>query len=249
MAPVVTDATRDLPAPLARLLEDVVEQAAATLGTSLQSVVLFGSAAENRLRATSDVNLLFVVEAYDPARVATLGPVLQRAHAAFRLSAMWLTRDEVSLASESFAVKFADMARRHRVLFGDDPLAGVTISRQASVIRVRQVFLNLVLRLRSGYALNHDQEERLAFVVADAAGPLRAGAAELLDLEGQPAPSAREALERLAPQWSASKAQTVLDAVRTARETRKLEPGRGSAVLSDVIELAGYLHRRAVALT
>jgi hypothetical protein len=249
MAQVVTDATRDLPAPLARLLEDLVEQASAALGPTLRSVVLFGSAAENRLRATSDVNLLFVVDSFDPARVATLGPVLQQAHAAVRLSAMWLTRDEVAHASESFAVKFADMARRHRVLLGEDPLAGLAISRQAAVIRVRQVFLNLVLRLRSGYALYHDQEERLAFLVADAAGPLRAGAAELLELEGRPAPSAREALERLAPQWSAEKAQAMLDAVRAARETRRLDQGRAGAILADTIDLAGYLHRRAAALT
>lgn len=249
MPPVLAAATQDLPAPLARLLEEVVEQAAAALGDSLRSVVLFGSAAENRLRATSDVNLLFVVDAFDPERVRTLGPVLQRAHAAVRLSVMWLTRDEIGQASESFAVKFADIVRRHRVLFGTDPLAGVTISRHAAVTRVRQVLLNLVLRLRAGYALHHDQEERLAFVVADAAGPLRAGAAELLDLEGSPAPSAREALERLAPQWSAQKAPAVLDAVRTARETRRLEPGSAGAVVADVIELTGYLRRRAAALT
>jgi predicted nucleotidyltransferase len=248
MAPVAA-ATKDLPAPLARLLEDVVEQATAALGDSLQSVVLFGSAAENRLRATSDVNLLFVVDAFDPARVRALGPVLQRAHSAVSLSVMWLTRDEIWRASDSFAVKFADIARRHRVLFGTDPLAGVTISRQASVTRVRQVFLNLVLRLRAGYALHYDQEERLAFLVADAAGPLRAGAAEVLNLEGNPVPSAREALERLAPEWSAERAPAVLDAVRTARETRRLAPGGAGGVVADVIELAGYLHRRAAALT
>jgi len=120
----IAAAVHDLPAPLARLLEEVVEQAAAVLADSLQSIVLFGSAAENRLRATSDVNLLFVVAVFDPERVRALGPVLQRAHAAVRLSVMWLTRDEIGQASESFAVKFADMARRHRVLFGPDPLAG-----------------------------------------------------------------------------------------------------------------------------
>ena len=43
----------DLPPGLATLLEAAVLH----LGPTLRSVVLFGSAAEGRLRATSDVNL------------------------------------------------------------------------------------------------------------------------------------------------------------------------------------------------
>jgi predicted nucleotidyltransferase len=247
-APVAA-ATRDLPPELARVIEDVVQQAADTLGDTLRSVILFGSAAENRVRATSDVNLLVVLTRFDPARAAALGTVLQRARAAARLGVMWLTENELTPASASFAVKFADIVRRHRVLYGDDPLTGVSIPREAALTRVRQVFLNLVIRLRASYVIDHGLEERLAMVVADAAGPLRAGSAELLELEGKPAANARAALEQVAAGWSAPKADALITAIRMARETRRLEPGRAAAILSDIIDLAGYLHRRAVALT
>jgi len=249
MTATVADATRDLPPAIARIIDDVLQHAVETLGNTLRSVILFGSAAENRVRATSDVNLLVVLTRFDPAKAAALGAVLQSARAAARLSVMWLTEGELAPASESFAVKFADIVRRHRVLYGDDLLAGMKIPREAAVTRVRQVFLNLLLRLRASYAIDHDLEERLAIVVADAAGPLRAGAAELLELEGKPAANARAAFEQVASAWSVPKAAALLASVRMARERRRLEPGRAAAVLSDIIDLAGYLHRRAAALT
>lgn len=246
---MLLDATQDLPETVTRIITDVVNTAARVLGDTLHSIVLFGSAAENRLRATSDVNLLIVLVRFEPARIDGLRETLQGAHAAIRLAVMWLTEEEIHAAGEAFAVKFADIARRHRVLFGPDPYAGFTISRSAAIVRVRQVLLNLVLRLRAAYALERDRIERIAIVIADAAGPLRAGAAEMLELRGTPAPSARDALEQLASQWSPTKAPELLQAMRTARETRQLDVDLAPAVLLDLIELAAHLHRDAQTLS
>ncbi len=242
-------AIRDLPAPVAQVLGELVERAAASLGDTLRSVVLFGSAAENRLRPTSDVNVLVVVTRFEPARVEPLTAVLQRGHAAVRLAVMWLLEEEIAWASESFAVKFADIARRRRILFGSDPFTGLTISRHAAIIRVRQVLLNLMMRLRASYARDAGHDERLAILLADAAGPLRASAAEILELQGRPAPTAREALEILAAEWSPTRGAAVVQSIRTARETRRLEPGTPRSAMLDVIDLAGNFSGRAFELT
>jgi hypothetical protein len=247
--PHLTDATRDLPPQVARVIDELVESARDALGDTLRSIVLFGSAAENRLRVTSDVNLLIVVSRFDSARVDRLRPLLQRGHAAVRLVVMWLTETELPAAGESFAVKFADIIRRHRLLHGSDPFAGLTISRPAAIIRVRQVLLNLMLRMRASYALERDHEERVALMIADVAGPLRAGAAEILELEGTPAPTARDALERLAGEWQPDRAQAILQTMRTARETRRLDPGVAPATLVELIDLTRHLHARALALS
>jgi hypothetical protein len=50
-----TDLAKDLPPPVATILQEFVATLAATM--TLESVILFGSAAEGRLRSTSDVNL------------------------------------------------------------------------------------------------------------------------------------------------------------------------------------------------
>ena len=242
-------AVGDLPVNVARVLSELVEAAAGALGDTLRSIVLFGSAAENRLRSTSDVNVMIVVTRFDAASVDALHATLQRGHAAIRLAVMWLTEEELPAAGESFAVKFADIARRHRVLHGTDPFQGFRISRQAAITRVRQVLLNLVLRLRASYALDRDREERLAMLIADAAGPLRASAAEILELQASPATSGREALELLARSWSVPDAASVIEGISRARETRRLEPGTAPALFLKVIDFASDLHRRAAALS
>ena len=238
----------DLPEQVARIIQEVVETATQALGDTLRSIVLFGSAAETRLRPTSDVNLLMVLTRFEPAAVDGMGPVLQRGHAAVRLAVMWLVEQEIPAAAEAFAVKFADVTRRHRVLFGSDPFEGLTIPRHATIVRVRQVLLNLVLRLRASYALDRDREERLTIVIADTIGPLRASAAEILDLEGAAAPTAREALQRLAAEWAPTRSEALLNAVHTARQTRRLEPGVAPTMFVEMIELARHLHGRAQAL-
>ncbi len=246
--PLPAATIHDLPEQAARIIQEAVDSAIEALGDTLRSIVLFGSAAENRLRSTSDVNLLIVLTRFDPASVDRMRPVLQRGHAAVRLVVMWLIDEELPAAGEAFAVKFADVTRRHRLLFGPDPFERLTIPRHAAVRRVRQVLLNLVLRLRATYALERDREERLTIVIADTVGPLRASAAEILELEGAPAPSAREALQLLGAEWQPARAEALLSAVRTARETRRLDSGVAATMLVEMIELARYLHGRAQAL-
>jgi predicted nucleotidyltransferase len=46
----------------------------------LLSVVLFGSAAEGRMRQTSDVNVVVVLRAVDPTRLEEIGEAYRLAH-------------------------------------------------------------------------------------------------------------------------------------------------------------------------
>jgi predicted nucleotidyltransferase len=94
-----------LPEPVSRVLAEFVEQARVALGETLKAVVLFGSAAENRLRATSDVNVVVVLTVFPRAGLEALRPSLARAHAAVRLEVLWLLDSEVAQAAEAFAVK------------------------------------------------------------------------------------------------------------------------------------------------
>ena len=81
------------------------------------------------MRPTSDVNLVVVLARDDPTRAAAVGDAYRLAQAAIRLSAMFIAEDEIASASEVFAVKFADIAARHTVLYGRDVFTGLTTSR------------------------------------------------------------------------------------------------------------------------
>jgi len=233
-----------LPADVARGLADLVEAAKAALGPDLVSVVLFGSAAEGRLRATSDVNVIVLASRFERARLDALREPLRLARAVLDLSVMLLQSDEVAPAAEAFAVKFADIRSRHRVLFGADPFAALEPTRNAMLARLRQVLLNFILRTRERYALLSLREEQLAPLVADAAGPLRSAAALMLTLQGRAASSPKEALTALAREidgdWS-----TVLERLSQARDTAMLPPGTGAPTTLALIELAQALRERA----
>jgi|SoiMethySBSTD1v2_1073268.scaffolds.fasta_scaffold02152_6 predicted nucleotidyltransferase len=242
------DAARDLPDPVARTLTLFVTAAENHLGASLRSIILFGSAAENRLRATSDVNLLVVLTVFDRSQVEGLSETLAAANAAIRLNVMWLLESEIGAAVEAFSVKFADILRRRRVLRGSDPFQALAIPRHAAIARLRQVLLNLVLRLRASYALDSQREERLMVLLADTAGPLRASAAEILELEsGQRLPP-REAIEQMARTLPGEGWPQVLEAVTEARHNRTLPAGTTAPMLVKTIDLANHLLRRAMAL-
>ncbi|MSP38652.1 MAG: nucleotidyltransferase domain-containing protein [Deltaproteobacteria bacterium] len=173
-----------LPAQVASVLKEFIEAAQSVFAQDLKSIVLFGSAAEGRLRATSDVNVMLLLTTFDASRAETLRQPLRVAQAAIRLSPMFITDSELPAAVTAFAEKFSDILRRRKILFGTDPFVGITIPREVVIARLDQVLLNLVLRLREAYVMRGLREEQLALAVAEAAGPLRSTAATLLELQG-----------------------------------------------------------------
>src|SRR3989442_10955475 len=240
-------ALRDLPDVVARVLDDFVAATREAFGDDLVSVVLFGSAAEGALRATSDVNLIVILRAFDRARADAVRDAARVAHAAAGLRAMFLLREEVEQAA-AFAQKFADVRRRHRVLWGEDPFTRLAVPRAALAARTNQVLLNLALRLRAQYVERSLHEEQLVSVVAEAAAPLRTAAAAIVELEGGPALAPEDALRRLAPTLRAPGWETTLARVSEARETRALAPGVAGETTLALADLAQRLRARLAPL-
>jgi len=230
-----------LPETTAKVIEDFIEAARTNFGSRLKSVVLYGSGAEGKLRPTSDVNLILVLSTFDRKDVDGLREPLRLAIAAANLNTMFVLGDEITHAAEAFAVKFADILRRRKVLFGSDPFQGITIPRNAEIARLRQVLLNLVLRMRSIYAVRSLREEQLALAIADIAGPLRAAAAAILELQGQPAQSPKEALEMIARKLELPRISETLARISEAREHGLLPAGEAAETLFELIQLAGRM--------
>lgn len=239
-----------LPPNVGRVLTEFLEKARNAFASDLRAVVLYGSGAEGKLRATSDVNLLLMLSAFDQDKADQLREPLRVAQAAIRLRAMFLLESELRPAMQAFAVKFADIMRRRRVLHGVDPFAGISISRGDSIVRLKQILLNLTLRLREAYIARGLREEQLVATIADMAGPLRSCAATLLELEGVPVDSAKEALHQVAASLpnGAERAEEV-SRISEARQKRTLTPGVAAATLFHLIELTRAMRTRADALS
>ena len=240
--------TAALPDRVRQVLEGVVESAKHAFGDALRSIVLFGSAAEGQMRATSDVNLMFVLRSFDETSANDFREPFRFSDAAIRANAMFILEEELPQAAVDFAQKFADMKRRHVVLFGDDPLPALEVSRAALVRRVRQVLLNLTLRLRDMYVTRSLREEQCAITLAEAAAPLRTAAAAILELEGRGAMAPKAALQQIVEESGDARFAELLPHFSEARETRALPAGRAAALLFIALDLARALHLRALAL-
>jgi predicted nucleotidyltransferase len=243
MTDPATQGAAALPPGVEEGLTRFVAAARAALGAELRAVVLHGSAAEGRLRATSDVNLVLVLRRFAREGMDALREPLREARAAFGAAPLFLLEGEIPDAAEAFAVKFGDISRRRRVLFGDDPFAALAISREGRVRRLRQVLLNQAMRMRERYATLSLREEQLARALADVAGPLRGAASALLELEGSPAPGPKEALERVA-----DAARLALATLSRAREQERLAPGEAAPAFLALLELTERLRARAARL-
>jgi len=170
------------------VLSDFVTELNELCGDDLVSVVLFGSGAEGKLTAASDVNLVVVLRAFDPDRMIRMRDAYLTGQAAIKLGAMFLVESELASAAELFGQKFADILRRHRIIFFKDVLASLTVQCPAEIFRLRQVLLNLTLRLREAYVARGRRPEQVVRILADTFGTVRAAAATLLHLEGTAKP-------------------------------------------------------------
>lgn len=83
---------------------------------------------------------------FDRTQVDRIRDPLCMAHAAARVSAMFVLKSELP------AVKFADIGRRRRGLFGEDVFAKLKPALEAQIQRLKQMLANLTSRWRNRYA-------------------------------------------------------------------------------------------------
>lgn len=233
-----------LPQSVASAIESFVAAACAAFGEDLHSIVLFGSAATGQLRVSSDVNVMVVCRRLPAAAVDAVRPAAEAARLQVNLRPMWILTEELPLAAEAFAVKYDDIAQRHRVLHGPDPFADLRIPRPAVIAQLRQTLLNLVLRLRAQWVDHGRHETRLGVALTEAIGPLRVAAATLLALQSRPASSPKVALAELA---GARFADALRD-ISTLREGGHLPVGAAPKALLAVMELAQDMRATVAAI-
>jgi len=237
----MTPFTAALPTNVGPFLQRFVDAARDALGADLVSIILFGSAAEDRLRATSDVNVLVVIRDWKPGQVNQMREQVRTAVAGIRLAPLFIRSDELHDAALAFADKFSDILRRRRVLYGDDVVEGIAIPRAALIARERQSLLNIAVRLRQTYLVRSLRDEQAALAVAEMAGPLRGSAATLLELSGRGTLEPKQALRVFVEGTRDASLGPVLDTMSAVREERALAPGVAPAALAALETIAMHL--------
>ncbi|HEV2522445.1 MAG TPA: hypothetical protein VGT24_08695 [Candidatus Acidoferrales bacterium] len=181
-------------------LDEFVQKLKAAAAGNLKSVILYGSAATEEFHARhSDLNLLCLVNQADAAHLEALhGPVewwirrRQRPPLVFTL-------DELCRSADIFTIELLDMKSRHRILYGENLLADISVPLRYHSIQVERELRTNWLRLRQSI-LGSPQKPKayLELMIASFSSFAALFHHALIALGETPPDTKREAIDRVA---------------------------------------------------
>jgi predicted nucleotidyltransferase len=130
-------------------LDDLKSSLEKTCGKNLVALVVHGSAVRGGWReATSDVDLICVLEDDSEAVLAAIGPALDLARYSARIETMILTRAEIPRSADCFPLLYGDIAGTSVTLVGTNPFTGLAVSDEHKRLRIEQELREVRIRMR-----------------------------------------------------------------------------------------------------
>lgn len=131
--------------------EQLVEQLKRAYGPELRSVVLYGSAAAGEhIPKRSDYNVLVLVDALSLDRLSAAASVARAWSEGGNPAPMTLTMSEWRGSADIFAMEYADILERHKILYGESPFDGIRVDPHDLRLQLEHEAMGKLLRLRQG---------------------------------------------------------------------------------------------------
>jgi len=182
-------AALDAPPEIRAAIDKLKNDLAGAAGANLAGLILYGGLARNRYRpGKSDINIVVLLRDTSTESLTIIAPILRAAWRAVRVEPFLLKPAEAQRLAETFPTKLLDIQSHHVVLMGENPFAGIQVSREQVRLRIKQSLSNLALRLRRRYLSIFDDPISQARSLADAAASLKVEFAALLQLAGKDEP-------------------------------------------------------------
>lgn len=132
-----------------RLLEELTRRLERAYGRSLRSVILYGSAAAGEWHpGYSDLNVMAVLDRVGADELEKAEKIFEWWREQGNPSPLLMSADEVRRSTDCFPIEFHDIAERRRILYGDDPIAGLVIDDRYYRAQVEHELRAKLLRLR-----------------------------------------------------------------------------------------------------
>ena len=131
--------------------EELVEQLRRAYGPELRSVVLYGSAAAGEhIPKRSDYNVLVLVGALSLDGLSAAASVARAWSEGGNPAPMTLTMSEWRGSADIFAMEYADILERHKILYGESPFDGIRVDPRDLRLQLEHEAMGKLLRLRQG---------------------------------------------------------------------------------------------------
>ena len=146
---MTTSVMRDTAEASPIAIGELVAAVQSLYGDALRTVVQFGSAvAGELLPGQSDTNLLIIVDAVPLSALLHNAGAVQKWTAAGNPAPLLLTLAEWRSSSDIFAMEYADILHRHKVLVGDAPFEGISVNARDLRLHVEREAMGKLLQLR-----------------------------------------------------------------------------------------------------
>lgn len=217
-------------------LDELVTQLSAAYGTSLKSVVLYGSAATGQTIAKKpDYNVLVIVDELGADKLAAASATARAWSEAGNPAPLTMTSKEWRGSSDIFPMEYADILERHRVLHGDPPFDGISVDPGDLRLQLEHEAMGVLLKLRQGVlAAGGDAKRQIELMAASRSSVLVVFRA-LLRLHGKVPPTDALGVVRDAAAVAGLDGAPFDRVVRHVRGERELTSAEAGEVL------AGYL--------
>jgi hypothetical protein len=180
--------------------EELVEQLNQAVPGKLSAAVLYGSAAAGDfVPESSNYNVLAVIDGLGLAELDALAKPVAKWTKAGHRPPLLFARGQLQSTADVFPIELLDMQQSHRVLFGDDPLAGITIKPECLRLQLERELNEKLLTLREGYLLTGGQPKQvLQLLTASVVGVLVLFRASLRLFQQEVPPAKADAVRLLA---------------------------------------------------
>jgi len=188
---------------LEQQIEQFVTRLRQAAGENLDSVILYGSAAnQDFVPEFSDINLLCLLKDASFVHLAALHRPIEWWAKQKHVAPLVMTRDELGRSADVFAIEFTDIKRTHRVLFGNDPFPELIIPMHLHRAQLEYELREKTILLRQKLLIAGDNKRHLWELLLDSVSAFGTLFRHALIALGENTPaSKREAVERLSQKF------------------------------------------------
>ncbi len=180
--------------------EKLVEELKQACPAGLKSVVLYGSAAAgDHAGKRSDYNILVVTADLGLSTLDALSKAAAKWSQAGNPAPLMFTEERLRQATDVFPVELLDIRECHKVLHGDDPVAGLEIDTKNLRLQIEHELRGKLIQLRQHYLLTGGKPKAVAdLMIGSLSSFLVLFRAALRLFDGTVPQKKIEALEKLA---------------------------------------------------
>jgi hypothetical protein len=135
-----------------------------------------------------------LVRTADAVQLRVIAPTVRAWVGAGNPPPLLLTLAEWRRRADVFAIEYADLLERHKVLHGELPLDGIAVRRSDLRHQVEAEAMGKLLRLRRGVMSSAGDPNRLRAIVEDSFSSILALIRATMHLHGESAPDSTEAM-------------------------------------------------------